>query len=362
VAGRVLPGSDAEVREVGEQSLRAVIESNFDGMAVIDRDGIVLFVNPAAERLLGRVSTQIVGAQFGFPQAPGGASEIEVVSGGALRVAEMRVVKVVWEGAPAFLASLRDVTERKRTERELHRLAEAAQHGTDAVVSIGLEGQICHWNRGAELLYGWSASEAVGRQLDELLTVSSGEPSDEIARMRAGEIAYQFETQRRRKDATIVDVLLTVSAWTVEGSVVGVTSVSIDVSEQRARERESERLAAAAAYGTDAVISVDLDGVVCHWNRGAERLYGFTREEAIGRPAFELTRSADVPHEGKARVEGSIARIISGGAVEFVESQSRRKDGGIIDLLATLAPWHRDGRVVGMTSVAPSCWIWPTRP
>jgi diguanylate cyclase (GGDEF)-like protein/PAS domain S-box-containing protein len=352
VAGRVLPGSDAEVREVGEQSLRAVIESNFDGMAVIDRDGIVLFVNPAAERLLGRVSTQIVGAQFGFPQAPGGASEIEVVSGGALRVAEMRVVKVVWEGAPAFLASLRDVTERKRTERELHRLAEAAQHGTDAVVSIGLEGQICHWNRGAELLYGWSASEAVGRQLDELLTVSSGEPSDEIARMRAGEIAYQFETQRRRKDATIVDVLLTVSAWTVEGSVVGVTSVSIDVSEQRARERESERLAAAAAYGTDAVISVDLDGVVCHWNRGAERLYGFTREEAIGRPAFELTRSADVPHEGKARVEGSIARIISGGAVEFVESQSRRKDGGIIDLLATLAPWHRDGRVVGMTSVA----------
>jgi diguanylate cyclase (GGDEF)-like protein/PAS domain S-box-containing protein len=351
-AGRVLPGSDAGVREVGQQSLRAVIESNFDGMVVIDRDGAVLFVNPAAERLLGRVSAEVVGAQFGFPQTPGGAVEIEVVAGGALRVAEMRVVQVVWEGAPAFLASLRDVSERKRVECELHRLAEAAQHGTDAVVSIGLEGQICHWNPGAELLYGWSAGEAVGRQLDELLTVASGEPGDEIARMLAGEPAYQFETQRRRKDGTIVDVRLTVSAWTVDGNVVGVTSVTIDVSGRRARERESERLAAAADYGTDAVMSIDLDGLVRHWNRGAERLYGFTSEEAIGRPVFELTRIVDGPQRGKARAQDAIARILGGEAVHQVASQSRRKGGGIVDVLTTVAAWHRDGRVVGVTAVA----------
>ncbi len=263
-----------------------------------------------------------MGAQFGFPQVPGGAIEIEVIAGGTLRVAEMRVVKVVWEKAPASLASLRDVTERKRTESELHRLAEAAQHGTDAVVSIGLDGRICHWNAAAESLSGWSAIEAVWRQLDELLTVSSGEPADEIARMLAGEPPYQFETQRRRKDATILDVLLSISPWTDDGSVVGVTSVTIDVSEQRAasseqraRERENDRLAAAADYGTDAVVSTDRDGLVRHWNRGAERLYGFTSEEVIGRRAVELTRSAAGADEAKARVEDAIARILGGEAV-----------------------------------------------
>ena len=255
-SGQVLPGIAADMREAGEQSLRAVIESNFDGMVVVDRAGDVLFVNPAAERLLGRGSAQIIGAPFGFPQVPGGAIEIEVVAGGTLRVAEMRVVKVVWEKAPAFLASLRDVTERNRTESELHRLAEAAQHGTDAVISIDLEGRIRHWNAAAEMLYGWSAGEAVGRWLDQLLTVSSGEPADEIARMLAGEPPYQFETQGRRKDATIADVLLSISPWTRDGSVVGVTSVTIDVSERRARERESERLAAAADHATDAVVSI----------------------------------------------------------------------------------------------------------
>jgi PAS domain-containing protein len=59
---------------------------------VIDRDGAVLFAKPAAERLLGIPFSQLVGAQVGFPHTPGGAIEIEVVAGGAPRVAEMRVV------------------------------------------------------------------------------------------------------------------------------------------------------------------------------------------------------------------------------------------------------------------------------
>jgi PAS domain-containing protein len=126
-----IPPGSADPAKVGQQSLRAVIESNFDGMVVIDRDGAVRFVNPAAERLLDRPSAQLVGAQFGFPYAPGGATEIEVVAGGARRVAEMRVVKVEWEGTPAFLASLRDVTERKQEQAQT-RNAHAGSSGLSA--------------------------------------------------------------------------------------------------------------------------------------------------------------------------------------------------------------------------------------
>ena len=134
-----------------------------------------------------------------------------------------------------------DVSEQRARERESERLAAAAEHGTDAVVSIDLASRICHWNPGAVRLYGWGASEAVGRPLGELLTVFGDEPRDEIARMLVGEGAYQFETQRRRKDATIIDVLLTTSPWTVDGSVVGVTSIAIDVSERKRIERAREQ-------------------------------------------------------------------------------------------------------------------------
>jgi signal transduction histidine kinase len=108
---------------VAEQSLRTVIRENVDGMLVIDREGVVVFANPAAERLLGRPAQALKGTRFGFPHVPGQSSEIDVVAGPTPRTAEMRVVAIGWEGQPAALASLRDVTERKRADDQLRRLS-----------------------------------------------------------------------------------------------------------------------------------------------------------------------------------------------------------------------------------------------
>ena len=108
---------------VAEQSLRTVIRENVDGMLVIDREGVVVFANPAAERLLGRPAQALKGTPLGFPHVPGQSSEIDVVAGPTPRTAEMRVVAIGWEGQPAALASLRDVTERKRADEELRRLS-----------------------------------------------------------------------------------------------------------------------------------------------------------------------------------------------------------------------------------------------
>ena len=108
---------------VAEQSLRTVIGENVDGMLVIDRAGVVVFANPAAERLLGRAAQALEGTRLGFPLVPGESSEIDVVAGPTPRTAEMRVVAIDWEGKPAALASLRDVTERKRAEDQLRRLS-----------------------------------------------------------------------------------------------------------------------------------------------------------------------------------------------------------------------------------------------
>lgn len=233
--------------------------------------------------------------------------------------------------------------QRETAERELRRLADAVELGTNAVFSIDLEARVRHWNPGAERLFGYRADEAVGRTLYEL-TVFTHEPRDEIARMLAGEPAYQYETRRRRRDGTVIEVLLTVSPWTVDRRVVGVTAIAIDLTERKQAEHERERLAAAAEFATDAIVSTDREGVVLHWNHGATRLYGYSPEEAVGRDLRELIVSVD-------EFTSNITKVLEGERLQY-ESERKRKDGTVIDVLTTISPWTVDGEIVGTTGVS----------
>lgn len=106
-------------RRYSDASLAAILAANVDGIVVVDRDGVVCFANPAAEQLFGRPAAELVGSVFGFPLVAGETTELDVVRGpGDTRVVEMRVVEIEWEGERAFLASLRDTTERRRAEAE----------------------------------------------------------------------------------------------------------------------------------------------------------------------------------------------------------------------------------------------------
>jgi signal transduction histidine kinase len=102
-----------------EARFRNLIARNADAIVVVDPGGVVCFVNPAAEELFGRRAEDLVGAPFGFPLVIGETTEIDVVGpAGRALVAEMRVVETEWEGEPALLAVLRDISERKRLEAE----------------------------------------------------------------------------------------------------------------------------------------------------------------------------------------------------------------------------------------------------
>ena len=121
----------AEIRSVraallaSEARFRNVIEANADGVVVVLMNGVIAFANPAATSLLGRKAEELVGSVFGIPVVAGETTEIDVPRGGGeSRVAELRVVQTEWEGHPALLASLRDVTDRKRLEEDLRRQAE----------------------------------------------------------------------------------------------------------------------------------------------------------------------------------------------------------------------------------------------
>lgn len=106
-----------------ERRFRAVIAHNADGVIVVDQEGIVKLINPAGERLFGRSATELLDKPFGFPVVTGSKAEIEILrQGGEVVIAEMSVSNVDWEGRPACLASMRDITARKRAAQDRERL------------------------------------------------------------------------------------------------------------------------------------------------------------------------------------------------------------------------------------------------
>jgi len=110
------------------ENLRRVINTNADSMLIVDRSGIVRFVNPATESLFSRKAEDLLGRQVGFPAVVGETTELDIMQkGGKTATAEMRVVETEWEGESVYLASLRDITERKRAQRAQERLSQQLQ-------------------------------------------------------------------------------------------------------------------------------------------------------------------------------------------------------------------------------------------
>jgi signal transduction histidine kinase len=135
--------------ERSERRFFDIVEHNADAILVVDEDGVIRFANPVARSMFAGRREKLVGTHFGFPLVSGETTELDLISGGAPRSVEMRVVESEWEGAPACIASLRDITERKHVEENARRLireqtgreAAEAQAGTlrflaDATTSL----------------------------------------------------------------------------------------------------------------------------------------------------------------------------------------------------------------------------------
>ncbi|MCX7017661.1 MAG: PAS domain S-box protein [Candidatus Sumerlaeota bacterium] len=187
-----------------------------------------------------------------------------------------------------------DITKRKNDERERQRLAAIVTSSDDAIIGKTLDGIITSWNSGAERIYGYSAEEAIGRPIDMLIPADCPMTMGMILdRMRAGASAERLLTTRKRKDGRQIDVLLTVSPIKDEdGHITGLATIARDVTEQRQAERalmeSEEKLRSITASALDAIIMMDQEGCVSFWNDAAERIFGYTRDDIIGRNLHDL--------------------------------------------------------------------------
>ncbi|MFO0891801.1 MAG: PAS domain S-box protein [Isosphaeraceae bacterium] len=224
----------------------------------------------------------------------------------------------------------------------------------DAVIATDHGGHILFLNPVAEALTGWSDAEAHGKPLADVFRIANeltGEPvEDPVAMVLATGrmVGLANHTVLIRRDGHEVPIDDSAAPIFDEGDRLGgVILVFRDVSQRRQSELLNERLAAIVESSDDIIASKDLDGVITSWNRGAERIFGYTAEEVIGRHVSML-----MPPELVEDMPRILGRIRRGEKVDHYETRRRRKDGTIIDVSLTVSPIRdSSGRIVGASKI-----------
>jgi two-component system cell cycle sensor histidine kinase/response regulator CckA len=235
-------------------------------------------------------------------------------------------------------------------EKRNQMLASLVESSDDAILAKDPFGIIQTWNSGAERLYGYEAAEVIGRSAILLLPPErAAEEAGILERIRRGERVDHFETTRLRKDGTLISVSLTVSPIRdAAGAIVGASHIARNVTERTRLEAATAQLAAIVSSSEDAMISKSLDGVILTWNAGAERVYGYTAEEARFRHMSML-----LPEDREDEENAILERIRRGERVDHFETVRRHKDGHLIDVSVTISPIRdNDGAVRGASHVA----------
>jgi PAS domain S-box-containing protein len=133
-----------------------------------------------------------------------------------------------------------------------------------------------------------------------------------------------------------------------EGRFVGAASMLVDISDRRKADELAQHMASIVESSDDAIIAKGLDGTITSWNRGAERLFGYTAEEMIGRPLAIL-----IPEDRQDEEPTILARLRRGERIDHYETVRRRKDGGLVDISLTVSPIRsQEGIVIGASKIA----------
>jgi PAS domain S-box-containing protein len=237
--------------------------------------------------------------------------------------------------------------ERQSAER----LADLLMLSYEPMFAWNLNGPIEFWNAGAERLYGFTADEAVGRVSHTLLHTKW---PIEFAALRSrlrNDGRWSGELRHTCKDGreVVVDSRMQLLD---DGTVL---EVNRDVTEHRKIEaalRESEQrlcyLASIVEFSDDAIVSKNLDGIITSWNKGAERVFGYTAEEAIGRPITIV-----IPEDRLDEEREILTRIRRGEHIDHFETIRRRKNGSMIVISLTVSPVKdAEGKIVGASKIA----------
>src|SRR5215469_12098342 len=223
----------------------------------------------------------------------------------------------------------------------------------DCIITMDAKGRVQEFNPASERVFGFTRSEAVGKELAELIIpprLRERHRQGLSHYVKTGEgplIGKLIEIEAQRRDGSEILVALAINATQINGSPI-FTAYLRDVTERKRAEETNRRLAAIIESSGDAIISTDLDEIVTSWNKEAERLFGYGPDEIIGKPIAVL-----VPPNRHNEELGIIERLREGERVLRYETVYLRKDGAALDVSLAVSPIRDDtGNVIGASKIA----------
>jgi PAS domain S-box-containing protein len=228
----------------------------------------------------------------------------------------------------------------------------SAEAALDCIISIDGAGRVAEWNGAAVRTFGYARDDALGVALAELIIPPEHREEHRSGLAHVAEGGHgrllngQIEVMAMHADGSEFPVELMITQVRVDPPLF--TGFLRDISDRRTREAENERLAAIVRSSDNAIISKDLNGIVTAWNSGAERLYGYTSDEAVGSPLADMI----IPAVHADEMESVTRRVIAGESVSL-ETQRRRKTGDLVDVsVRAFAIRDLAGEVVGVCTSA----------
>jgi PAS domain S-box-containing protein len=212
-----------------------------------------------------------------------------------------------------------------------------------AIVTTDVDDVVTSWNPAAETLFGYARSEALGRKIDDLVATSAELRAEaaSVTRKALTERRVHAITRRTHKDGSLIDVELLAAPVVLDGEPVGTYAIYHDIGELLRRRQYLESL---LELSPAAVVTVGLDYNVTSWNPAAEQLFGYSREEAIGRNVDDLIARSD---SVRAEALDINKQAEMGGNVRLFTRRTR-KDGTLVDVDVRAAPIFVGGRQVAM--------------
>jgi two-component system, cell cycle sensor histidine kinase and response regulator CckA len=249
-----------------------------------------------------------------------------------------------------IMGTIQDITDRKQADDKLSQFASIVESSEDAISSVGLDGRILSWNKGAERVYGFSAEEAVGQPISIL---GSGRIAREISilfeQMRQGERVDSYETVRYRKGGQPIDVSLTI--WPVrdrQGKVISTAAVARDISARKQEAERTRRLAQLVDSATELISTGDREGRITFMNPAFLRAIGYSEPEVIGKYFRDVVLSRNNSPELREEIR---ANVIAGRGWKG-ECLHCRRDGSDFPVYLNVAPLKDSaGRVIGNVGI-----------
>lgn len=360
------------------QLLEDLVESLIEGVALIDKDGVIRYTNASCDAMFGYARGELLGKPFCALNADS-QEQSQPTTDAIMALLEQQQS---WQGevrnlrkdgsqfwAESRISSFRhprldpvwgavqwDVTTSKR---QLDYVVDAL---AEAILVIGDDGRIVRTNSRVTEIFGYTRDELIGKRVEILIP----------ERYRGGHVDFraQFNKAPRtrmmgsnrelfgmRKDASEFPVEVGLGLMQFGNTEYTVASI-VDISQRRRLEHDVQWYEAIVQNSKDAIIGISLDGSVTSWNHGAQTLFGFAAEEMIGGSLLKL-----LPESRQEEEAAILTRLRQGEAVSHYFNTVRlRKDGSPVDVSVSISP-IRDvhGRAIGASKIARDIADWKNK-